>query len=170
MQISEVERRLGVPPPPMAHMNPSDTLWEASQTLITSHARRLPLLDVDTATEHQLIVSVLTQYRLLEIHFHQRELPSAPLLGRVAANPCLQCKETESLHLPFATAWDRNICGSFCIRAALCFRFEPIKTATLDTPVFDVVNMFFPEVNLRRSYIGSRGGGCKTCTKQWMSL
>ena len=31
-----------------------------------THARRLPLLDHDTETGHEVIVSVLTQYRMLK--------------------------------------------------------------------------------------------------------
>lgn len=43
-----------------------NTLYEAAQVLVQTHARRLPLLDYDTATGHEAIISTLTQYRLLK--------------------------------------------------------------------------------------------------------
>lgn len=50
----------------MLREHPSNTLYEASKVLIQTHARRLPLLDYDTETGQEVIVSVLTQYRLLK--------------------------------------------------------------------------------------------------------
>lgn len=50
----------------MLKEHPSSTLYDAAKVLIQTHARRLPLLDYDTETGHELIVSVLTQYRLLK--------------------------------------------------------------------------------------------------------
>lgn len=46
--------------------HPSSTLYDAAKVLIQTHARRLPLLDYDSETGHEVIVSVLTQYRLLK--------------------------------------------------------------------------------------------------------
>jgi 5'-AMP-activated protein kinase regulatory gamma subunit len=34
--------------------------------LIQTHARRLPVIDYDTETGHEVLVSVLTQYRALK--------------------------------------------------------------------------------------------------------
>ena len=62
----DVEKGLGVAPPPLLHEHPSSSLYDASRLLIQTHARRLPLLDRDTETRHEVIVSVLTQYRLLK--------------------------------------------------------------------------------------------------------
>lgn len=63
---SDIERSLGVATPPLIHEHPNSSLYDAAQRLIQTHARRLPLLDNDTETGHQVIVSVLTQYRLLK--------------------------------------------------------------------------------------------------------
>lgn len=66
--------------------HPSSTLYDAAKLLIQTHARRLPLLDYDTETGHEVMVSVLTQYRLLKFiainvcsdYFHVRsDLTSA---------------------------------------------------------------------------------------------
>jgi hypothetical protein len=63
---SDIERSLGVATPPLIHEHPRAPLYDAAQRLIQTHARRLPLLDNDSETGHQVIVSVLTQYRLLK--------------------------------------------------------------------------------------------------------
>ena len=62
----DIERQLGVAPPPLLREHPSATLWEAAKLLIQTHARRVPLLDTDTETGHEVVISVLTQYRLLK--------------------------------------------------------------------------------------------------------
>ena len=64
--ISEIENELGVAQPPLLSEHPSSTLYDAATRLIQTHARRLPLLDNDSETGHEVIVSVLTQYRLLK--------------------------------------------------------------------------------------------------------
>lgn len=63
---SDIEKSLGVATPPLIHEHPNSSLYDAAQRLIQTHARRLPLLDNDSETGHQVIVSVLTQYRLLK--------------------------------------------------------------------------------------------------------
>lgn len=50
----------------MLREHPSATLYDAAKLLIQTHARRVPLLDNDSETGHEVIVSVLTQYRLLK--------------------------------------------------------------------------------------------------------
>lgn len=66
MSCSDIEKSLGVATPPLIHEHPRSSLYDAAQRLIQTHARRLPLLDNDSETGHQVIVSVLTQYRLLK--------------------------------------------------------------------------------------------------------
>lgn len=66
MLSSDIEKELGVAQPPLVNEKPNSTLYEAAKKLIQTHARRLPLLDQDTATNHEVIISVLTQYRLLK--------------------------------------------------------------------------------------------------------
>lgn len=62
----EIETTLGVDPVPLLREHPSSSLFDAAKRLIETHARRLPLLDNDSETGHEVIVSVLTQYRLLK--------------------------------------------------------------------------------------------------------
>lgn len=63
---SDIERALGVNTPPLLWASPDQSLYEAASLLIQTHARRLPLLDNDTETGHEMIVSIMTQYRLLK--------------------------------------------------------------------------------------------------------
>jgi hypothetical protein len=64
--IPEIEKELGVAQPPLLREHPMSSLYDAGKLLIQTHARRLPLLDNDSETGHEVIVSVLTQYRLLK--------------------------------------------------------------------------------------------------------
>jgi len=63
---SDIEKALGVNTPPLLWASPDQSLYEAATLLIQTHARRLPLLDNDTETGHEMIVSIMTQYRLLK--------------------------------------------------------------------------------------------------------
>ncbi|KIJ21695.1 hypothetical protein PAXINDRAFT_64464 [Paxillus involutus ATCC 200175] len=123
--LRDIEKSLGVATPPMLKEHPNSTLYAAAKLLIQTHARRLPLLDYDTETGQEVIVSVLTQYRLLkfisinctreiqQLHLSLRKLK----IGTYVSQPP---PETPEGHNPY---W-------------------PIATATLNTPVFDVVHMF----------------------------
>ncbi|KAG1755221.1 uncharacterized protein EDB91DRAFT_1097856 [Suillus paluster] len=125
--LRDIEKSLGVATPPMLAEHPNSTLYKAAKVLIQTHARRLPLLDYDTETGHELIVSVLTQYRLLkfisinctreihQLHLSLRKLNIGTYVSSTPPPP-----NPEEIHNPY---W-------------------PIATATLDTPVFDVVHMF----------------------------
>ncbi|KAJ3860578.1 hypothetical protein EV359DRAFT_75103 [Lentinula novae-zelandiae] len=122
----EIEIELGVAQPPLLRKHPENTLYEAAQVLVQTHARRLPLLDYDSDTGHEVIVSTLTQYRLLKfisINCHQ-EIQKLNLSLRrlkigtyVAASSPNDVPEGQS-------------------------PYHPIATATLNTTVFNVVHMF----------------------------
>jgi CBS domain-containing protein len=124
--LRDIEKSLGVATPPMLREHPNSTLYAASKLLIQTHARRLPLLDYDTETGQEVIVSVLTQYRLLKF---------------VAIN-C--SKEIQQLHLSLR----KLKIGTYVSKTPPPEISEdhnpywPIATATLNTPVFDVVHMF----------------------------
>ncbi|KAF8560408.1 CBS-domain-containing protein [Imleria badia] len=124
--LRDIERSLGVATPPMLKDHPSSTLYDAAKVLIQTHARRLPLLDYDSETGQEVIVSVLTQYRLLKF---------------ISIN-CT--REIQQLHLSLrklkiGTYVSKNIPPE---ASDACTPYWPIATATLNTPVFDVVHMF----------------------------
>lgn len=62
---ADIERELNVPTPPLISISPLKPLWDACELLIRTHARRLPLLDIQPTGE-EVILSVLTQYRALK--------------------------------------------------------------------------------------------------------
>lgn len=116
------------------------SLFDASKLLNQTHARRLPLLDHDSETGHPVIVSVLTQYRLLKFI----SINVSPIYWAGSAPDPPQChKEIQSLN----GALRKLKIGTFVARPPsepLSGEnpYHPIATATLDTPVFDVVHMF----------------------------
>ncbi|KAJ1311426.1 hypothetical protein OPQ81_009915 [Rhizoctonia solani] len=116
--LRRIECELKVPTPPKQTVHPLRPLYEACRLLIQTHARRLPLLDYDEQTGAQVVLSVLTQYRVLKF---------------IAIN----CREIMNLHLSLRSL---NI-GTY-VDPTSSTPFHPIATATLNTRVFDVVHMF----------------------------
>ena len=138
---SDIEKNLGVATPPLIHEHPNASLYNAAQRLIQTHARRLPLLDNDTETGHQVIVSVLTQYRLLKfIAINVMCPPTSCPCDSLILPQCT--RDIQSLHLPLRKLG----IGTYVQRDALVepgqSPYHPIATATMDTTVFDVVHMF----------------------------
>ncbi|KAL1737375.1 hypothetical protein EV714DRAFT_241399 [Schizophyllum commune] len=119
-QLRDIERELGVAQPPLLREHPTSTLYAAATLLIQTHARRVPLLDNDTETGQEVIVSVLTQYRLLKF---------------ISIN-CM--KEIQHLQLPLRALG----IGTYVTNPTAENPFHPISVAHMDTSVFDVVHMF----------------------------
>ncbi|KAG0091924.1 AMP-activated serine/threonine-protein kinase regulatory subunit [Podila epicladia] len=65
-QLRDVEKEIGVPPPELFSLHPLQSLYDACHLLVESRSHRLPLVDVDSETGEEMIVSVLTQYRILK--------------------------------------------------------------------------------------------------------
>lgn len=85
--------------PPLLHEHPSSTLYDCAKLLIQTHARRLPLLDNDTETGHEVIVSVLTQYRLLKF---------------ISINVCINCSAPRQCLTFYSVIKKYNILISRC--------------------------------------------------------
>ena len=64
--FADIEKAIRVPPPPLLSVHPMRPLFEACKLLIQTHARRLPLIDTDDQTGKEVVLSVLTQYRVLK--------------------------------------------------------------------------------------------------------
>ncbi len=136
-----------MPQPPLVNEHPNSTLYEAAKKLIQTHARRLPLLDKDTATHHEVIVSVLTQYRLLK--FIAINVCSFPPFYPLKKNLnqffffFIKCnKEIQQLHMSLRSLRIGTYVAQNAAQEHPENRYYPIATATLSTPVFDVVHMF----------------------------
>ncbi|AMD21290.1 HER011Wp [Eremothecium sinecaudum] len=64
--LKEIEKAIGVDPPDRESIHPFKPLYEACCKMIESRARRIPLIDQDEETHREIVVSVLTQYRILK--------------------------------------------------------------------------------------------------------
>ncbi|KUL91176.1 hypothetical protein ZTR_00656 [Talaromyces verruculosus] len=64
--LREVEKALGVAPPETIAIDPERPLYEACRKMLSSRARRIPLVSNDSQTDRSLVVSVVTQYRILK--------------------------------------------------------------------------------------------------------
>lgn len=117
--LRDIEKELNVPPPPLHSIHPSKPLYEACKLLIQSHAHRLPLIDYDTESNMELIASVLTLFRVLRFI-------------------SLNCsKDIQNLSYSL-----RSLGIGTYVDPKPDNPYYPIITATMDSTVFDVVNMF----------------------------
>lgn len=144
--LAEIESRLGVATPPMLRSHPSSSLYDAAKVLIQTPARRLPLLDNDSETGHEVIISVLTQYRLLKfISINVRTAQPTHPAPLITDAPTQLTKEISQLHgslrkLKIGTYVQGPITGAEPSEGHN--PYAPIATATLTTPVLEVVHMF----------------------------
>lgn len=79
--LRDIESAIGVATIETEYIHPFKSLYEACVKMLESKARRIPLIDEDEKTHREIVVSVLTQYRILKF---------------VALN----CKETKMLLKP----------------------------------------------------------------------
>ncbi|RCK65095.1 Nuclear protein SNF4 [Candida viswanathii] len=79
--LRDVEKAIGADQIETVSIHPFKSLYEACVKMLESKARRIPLIDEDEKTKREIVVSVLTQYRILKF---------------VALN----CKETKMLLKP----------------------------------------------------------------------
>lgn len=105
---SDIERSLGVKPIETISIHPDRPVYEACRKMLESRARRIPIVDSDDETRRTMVVSVITQYRILKF---------------IAVN----VKETQKLRKPLK---ELNV-GTY----------EDLATASMDTPVMDVIHM-----------------------------
>ncbi|KAF3163619.1 AMP-activated serine/threonine-protein kinase regulatory subunit [Orbilia oligospora] len=106
--LREVERRIGVAPPETSYIDPMKPLYDACRQMLRSRARRIPLIDVDDETGQEMVVNVVTQYRILRF---------------VAIN----VKGVQALRKP--------------LRDLKIGCYDNLATATMDTPVLDVIHL-----------------------------
>ncbi|KAL3230088.1 5'-AMP-activated protein kinase subunit gamma [Nakaseomyces bracarensis] len=64
--LKEVERAIGVSQLDTAFVHPSRPLYDACLKMLESRSGRIPLIDEDEETHREIVVSVLTQYRILK--------------------------------------------------------------------------------------------------------
>ena len=64
--LRDVEKAIGVLPIETLSVHPMKPLYEACRRMLESRARRIPLVDIDDETGREMVVSVVTQYRILK--------------------------------------------------------------------------------------------------------
>jgi 5'-AMP-activated protein kinase regulatory gamma subunit len=64
--LPEIEKALDVAPVETISIHPDRPLYEACRRMLESRARRIPLVDIDDETQRAMVVSVITQYRILK--------------------------------------------------------------------------------------------------------
>ena len=64
--LSDIEKSLGVQPLETVSIHPDRPLYDACRKMLESRSRRMPLIDVDDETKRAMVVSVVTQYRILK--------------------------------------------------------------------------------------------------------
>lgn len=64
--LKEVEHVLQVKSPETISTSPEAVLYDALRKQLISRARRIPLVSYDTESQRNMVVSVITQYRILK--------------------------------------------------------------------------------------------------------
>lgn len=78
----DIERAIGVQPLETVSIHPQKPLYEACRRMLESRARRIPLVDIDDETKRAMVVSVVTQYRILKfvaVNVSETQLLRKPL-------------------------------------------------------------------------------------------
>ncbi|WFC98719.1 AMP-activated serine/threonine-protein kinase regulatory subunit [Malassezia yamatoensis] len=138
-RLREIEQTLKVPPPPLLWIGPLRSLAEAGELLVRTHARRIPLLDYDEDLGVETVISVLTQYRLLKfiaMNCHETSGLRASIGSLGIGTYTYEHMQDRRKRTPLA----RLKTGPNPPPDA--GPYWPLQTATLDTPVSDIVHMF----------------------------
>lgn len=79
---ADIEKAIGVTPIETVSIHPERPLYEACRKMLVSRARRIPLIDIDDETQRAMVVSVVTQYRILKfvaVNVKETEMLKKPL-------------------------------------------------------------------------------------------
>ena len=107
--LREVERKVGAIPPETVSINPSSNLYDACLSIHRAKARRIPLIDKDDETGRDMLISVLTQYRILKWlainceHTYQLRVPISELpigtYGPELAHATMDSPVSDMIHI-----------------------------------------------------------------------
>jgi len=64
--LRDIEKAIGVLPLETVSVHPMKPLYEACLRMLKTRSRRIPLVDLDDETGREMVVSVITQYRILK--------------------------------------------------------------------------------------------------------
>ncbi|KAI9301017.1 the adenylate sensor from Amp activated protein kinase complexed with Amp [Cunninghamella echinulata] len=80
--LRNIEKQIGAPTPQLLYIDPMASLYDTCKLLAESRAHRVPLLDKNPETGMEMIVSVITQYRILKfiaVNFKESHVLRQPL-------------------------------------------------------------------------------------------
>ena len=94
--LRDIERAIGAVPLDTDSIHPSRPLYEACVMMLNSRSRRIPLIDQDEETHREIVVSVLTQYRILkfialncrETHFLKKPISELNIISKQTVRSC----------------------------------------------------------------------------------
>lgn len=66
LKTVDVEKAIGVKPIETISIHPLMPVYDACRKMLETRARRIPLIDYDDETGREMVVSVITQYRILK--------------------------------------------------------------------------------------------------------
>lgn len=78
----DIEKAIGVAALETVSIHPLRPLYEACRRMLESRSRRIPLVDIDDETKRAMVVSVVTQYRILKfvaVNVSETQLLRKPL-------------------------------------------------------------------------------------------
>ncbi|KAI9711858.1 MAG: AMP-activated serine/threonine-protein kinase regulatory subunit [Bogoriella megaspora] len=167
--LREIERAIGVQPIETVSVHPDRPLYEACRKMLESRARRIPLLDDDDETNRSMVVSVVTQYRILKfiaVNVKETEMLRKPLRElSVGTYRDVQTARMETPVMDVIHMLVRYSISSIPIlgeRDELINVFESVDVITLiKGGVYDDLNLNVGEALLKRSDDFS---GIYTCT------
>lgn len=110
-ELKGIEKSIGVKQIETSSIPPFTSLFLACEKMLESNARRIPLIDEDKLTHREIIVNVLTQYRILKF-------------------VSLNCKEIRMLLKPLKD-----------IRFITEKNKTPLSSANLQTPILNVIHI-----------------------------
>ncbi|WZH40847.1 Nuclear protein SNF4 [Fusarium acuminatum] len=64
--LRDIEKAIGAIPIETVSVHPSKSLYKACRCMLKTRARRIPLVDVDSESNKEMVVSVITQHRILK--------------------------------------------------------------------------------------------------------
>ncbi|KAG4306298.1 hypothetical protein PORY_000286 [Pneumocystis oryctolagi] len=136
--LIDIEKKINAPPLETISINPMKSLYEACERIRLTKAKRIPLIDHDDETFHESLYEACERIRLTKAKriplidhddetFHE-VIVSVLTQYRILKFIALNCnKETKMLRKPLC---DLSI-GTY----------DDLVTATMDTPVIDVIYM-----------------------------
>lgn len=134
--LREIERAIGAPQIETVSITPERNLYEACRRIIASRARRIPIVETDDETGRNMVLSVITQYRILKF---------------IALN--VATTGTEKLRKPIR---DIKGLGTFDGRDG-----KTLRTFTMQSAVIDVIHALV-EANISAVPILDDDGTLKT--------